>query len=53
MRRLSARRLGPLVVGLIHGWTGSFAWSAVLFVLLGAGTAVNGWFAGRALHVEP
>lgn len=45
--------VGPLVVGLIHGWTGSFAWSAVLFVLLGAGTAVNGWFAGRALHVEP
>ncbi|WP_210339923.1 MFS transporter [Bosea sp. ASV33] len=45
--------IGPLVVGLIHGWTGSFAWSAVLFVLLGAGTAVNGWFAGRALHVEP
>jgi len=45
--------IGPLVVGLIHGWTGSFAWSAVLFVLLGAGTAFNGWFAGRALHVEP
>lgn len=45
--------IGPLVVGLIYGWTGSFAWSAVLFVLLGAGTAVNGWFAGRALHVEP
>ncbi len=45
--------IGPLVVGLIHGWTGSFAWSAVLFVLLGAGTAVNGWFAGRAQHVEP
>lgn len=45
--------IGPLVVGLIHGWTGSFAWSAVLFVLLGAGTAVNGWFAGRAVHIEP
>lgn len=45
--------IGPLLVGLIHGWTGSFAWSAVLFVLLGVGTAVNGWFAGRALHVEP
>ncbi|MBN9445121.1 MFS transporter [Bosea sp. (in: a-proteobacteria)] len=42
---------GPLLVGLIHGWTGGFAWSAVLFVLLGAGAAVNGWFAGRALHV--
>lgn len=45
--------IGPLLVGLIRGWTGSFAWSAVLFVLLGAGAAVNGWFAGRALHVEP
>ncbi len=45
--------IGPLIVGLIHGWTGSFAWSAVLFILLGAGTAINGWFAGRALHVEP
>lgn len=45
--------IGPLLVGLIHGWTGGFAWSAVLFVLLGVGTAVNGWFAGRALYVEP
>ena len=45
--------IGPLLVGLIHGWTGSFAWSALLFVFLGLGTAVNGWFAGRALHVEP
>jgi CP family cyanate transporter-like MFS transporter len=45
--------IGPLLVGLIHGWTGGFAWSAVLFVLLGAGSAVNGWFAGQALHVEP
>ncbi|MDX3808768.1 CynX/NimT family MFS transporter [Bosea thiooxidans] len=44
--------IGPMLVGLIHGWTGGFAWSAVLFVLLGVGTAVNGWFAGRALHVE-
>ena len=44
--------IGPLVVGLIRGWTGSFAWSAVLFVLLGVGAAVNGWFAGRALHVK-
>lgn len=45
--------IGPLLVGLIHGWTGGFGWSAPLFVLLGLGTAVNGWFAGRALHVEP
>jgi MFS transporter, CP family, cyanate transporter len=44
--------IGPLVVGLIRGWTGGFAWSAVLFVLLGLGAAVNGWFAGRALYVK-
>lgn len=44
--------IGPLIVGLIRGWTGSFAWSAVLFVLLGLGAAVNGWFAGRALYVN-
>jgi hypothetical protein len=28
--------VGPLIVGLIRGWTGSFAWCAVLFVALGA-----------------
>ncbi|HVK91545.1 MAG TPA: MFS transporter [Mycoplana sp.] len=44
--------VGPLIVGLIRDWTGSFAWSAVLFVLLGLGAAVNGWFAGRALYVS-
>ncbi|WP_455874424.1 CynX/NimT family MFS transporter [Rhizobium yanglingense] len=44
--------VGPLIVGLIRGATGSFAWSAVLFVLLGFGAAINGWNAGRALHVN-
>jgi CP family cyanate transporter-like MFS transporter len=44
--------IGPLIVGLIRGTTGSFAWSAVLFVLLGFGAAINGWNAGRALHVN-
>lgn len=48
--------IGPLIVGLIRSWTGSFAWTAVLFVALGLGAAVNGWFAGRAevvnTHVE-
>lgn len=48
----SLAAIGPLLVGFIQGWTGSFAWSAILFVALGLGTAVNGWFAGRALHVE-
>lgn len=44
--------IGPLIVGLIRGWTGSFGWSAVLIVLLGIGAAINGWFAGRALYVN-
>ncbi|QRI63280.1 MFS transporter [Shinella sp. PSBB067] len=44
--------IGPLIVGLIRGWTGSFGWSAVLIVLLGIGAAINGWFAGKALYVN-
>ncbi|KQV37519.1 MULTISPECIES: MFS transporter [unclassified Rhizobium] len=44
--------IGPLVVGMIRSATGSFAWCAVLFVLLGAGAAYNGWKAGRAAHVN-
>ena len=44
--------IGPLIVGLIRGWTGSFGWSAVLIILLGIGAAINGWFAGRALYVN-
>ncbi|PTM96090.1 CynX/NimT family MFS transporter [Mycoplana dimorpha] len=43
--------VGPLIVGLIRDWTGSFAWTSALFVALGLGAAVNGWFAGRALYV--
>jgi MFS transporter, CP family, cyanate transporter len=44
--------IGPFIVGLIRGWTGSFAWCAVLFIALGLGAAFNGWRAGRALHVD-
>ncbi len=44
--------VGPLVVGMIHGWTGGFGSTAIVFVLIGLGAAVNGWFAGRAAHVE-
>jgi len=44
--------IGPLVVGMIRSWTGSFAWCAVLFVALGLGAAINGWNAGRALQVN-
>lgn len=44
--------IGPLIVGVIRGATGSFAWCAVLFVAIGSVAAFNGWRAGRALHVE-
>lgn len=44
--------VGPLLVGVIRGWTGSFAWSAALFVAIGLIAAYNGWRAGRALHVQ-
>jgi CP family cyanate transporter-like MFS transporter len=44
--------LGPLVVGLIRDRTGSFAWCAALFVVLGSVAAFNGWRAGRAAYVN-
>ena len=44
--------VGPLLVGLIHSLTESYASTAILFVLLGLGVAVFGWGAGRALHVK-
>lgn len=42
---------GPLLVGLIRGWTGGFAATAFLFVALALGAAIMGMGAGRALHV--
>ena len=44
--------VGPLFVGLIHSVTGSYAATAILFVLLGIGVAFFGWGAGRAAHVK-
>ncbi|MCV9910325.1 CynX/NimT family MFS transporter [Brucella sp. HL-2] len=43
--------IGPLVVGMIHGATGSFEACGIFFALLGVGAAINGWGAGRAQHV--
>ncbi|MBZ9654600.1 CynX/NimT family MFS transporter [Phyllobacterium lublinensis] len=43
---------GPLLVGLIHSATGTFAATAILFVALGLGVAIFGWGAGRAAHVK-
>jgi CP family cyanate transporter-like MFS transporter len=42
---------GPLLVGLVHSLTGSFAATAALFLTLGAGAAIFGWGAGRSIHV--
>lgn len=43
--------IGPLVVGMIHSATGSFAACGIFFALLGTGAAINGWGAGRAKQV--
>jgi CP family cyanate transporter-like MFS transporter len=42
---------GPLVAGLLHGWTGSFRASSWLFVGLGIALVVAGLGAGRTMHV--
>lgn len=43
--------VGPLLVGLIRSWTGSFDAAALLMVALGLCAAWMGAGAGRALHV--
>lgn len=43
--------IGPLLVGLVRSWTGSFDAAAVLLVALGLGAAWTGIGAGRSLHV--
>ncbi|RYY75833.1 MAG: MFS transporter [Comamonadaceae bacterium] len=44
---------GPLLAGLLRGWTGGYQAAAALFVLLAAGMAWCGWGAGRRLLVVP
>lgn len=44
---------GPLLAGLLRGWTGSFESSAILFVVIGVAMAACGWGAGRRLLVQP
>ncbi|XAH25593.1 MFS transporter [Xylophilus sp. GW821-FHT01B05] len=44
---------GPLLVGLLRGWTGSFDASALLFITLGVLLAMSAAGAGRALLVRP
>jgi MFS transporter, CP family, cyanate transporter len=42
---------GPLVAGLLHGWTGSFRASSWLFIGLGIALVIAGLGAGRTKHV--
>lgn len=44
---------GPLVAGLLRGWTGGFEASAGLMVVLAAAMAWSGWGAGRRMFVSP
>ncbi len=44
---------GPLLAGLLRGWTGSFESSALLLVVLALAMAWCGWGAGRRLLVKP
>ncbi|VTU20833.1 CynX/NimT family MFS transporter [Variovorax sp. PBL-E5] len=43
---------GPMLVGLLRGWSGSFDASGFLFVGVGAAMLISGLGAGRALHVR-
>lgn len=43
--------LGPLLVGLLRGWTGSFDASAALFVLIGIALVAAALGAGRSQYV--
>jgi CP family cyanate transporter-like MFS transporter len=42
---------GPLLVGLLRGWTGSFDTGALLYLLIAAVMAAAGFGAGRPRHV--
>lgn len=44
---------GPLLAGLLRGWTGGFEASAALMVVIAAAMAWSGWGAGRKMHVRP
>ena len=38
---------GPFLVGLLHGWSGDWHASALLFVVIAVAAAVFGYLAGR------
>ena len=43
---------GPLLVGLLRDWTGSYTSAAALIVALAVAMAWSGWGAGRNLLVS-
>jgi CP family cyanate transporter-like MFS transporter len=43
---------GPLLIGIIHDWTGDFGTVTGLLAALGIGTALAGWRAGRQALVR-
>ncbi|WP_454825184.1 CynX/NimT family MFS transporter [Paraburkholderia xenovorans] len=43
---------GPLLVGMLHGWTGSFDSVGWMFAAVGVAAIVFGLLAGRARHVK-
>ena len=44
--------LGPLAVGLVHDWTGSWGPVGWIFAVLGLGAIIAGLGAGRAQYVQ-
>jgi CP family cyanate transporter-like MFS transporter len=44
--------VGPLFVGLLHGWTGSFSSAGGFLVVLAVIMAISGMGAGRATYVQ-
>ncbi|HUL05369.1 MAG TPA: MFS transporter [Candidatus Acidoferrum sp.] len=43
---------GPLLVGLLHGWTGSWSTLGILFLVIGTGALLAGLGAGRNRHLD-
>lgn len=48
-----AAAVGPLLAGLLRGWTGSFTSMAPLLVVVSAVMVWSGWGAGRRMLVRP
>jgi CP family cyanate transporter-like MFS transporter len=44
--------LGPLLIGLLYQWTGSFHSTTGLLATLGLASALAGWYAGRNAFVK-